>query len=95
MWTKIRLRVERKLFPSDGAGYLYGLGFSPVASGGYSNYGFGYPYSRYGYGYGNSFFNGMGFGSMMGGNGALGSNFNDFTLRTSAFGLGYGFPMYG
>ena len=59
------------------------------------NYGFGYPYSPYAYSYGNPYQGGgaNGFGGFYGG--AFGPNFNDFTMKNSAFGLGYGYPYYG
>ncbi|OQV21433.1 hypothetical protein BV898_04640 [Hypsibius exemplaris] len=40
------------------AGYMYGLGFSPIIQsmrGTGGNYGFGYPYSPYAYNYGNAY----------------------------------------
>ncbi|XP_055345583.1 uncharacterized protein LOC129593348 [Paramacrobiotus metropolitanus] len=84
-----------------GAGYLYGPSFSPLASSGMG----AYMHPSYRYGYPSPMFSGMGMGPMgVGGSmdapgflamGMVNPLLGDWTAKNSAFGLGYGFPMYG
>ena len=74
-------------------GGLGGFGYGGYGMGGGYNAYSTYPSFSGGLGYGGTA--GMGYGGLGGYGNMFGPSLNDWTARTSAYGLGYEFPYYG